>query len=134
MSQLAPPSVGGGGGAGRAQIGDLRILVREDSAVPTLYSRLTLGIVIPNARLDVRVAAAGGGTQPGKRICAEGLLVSRISPLGRTGVVEIALAPTRIGGRQFTTPASGPVQVTSWGFDIAANMAWAPPTTFCPDN
>lgn len=130
---LPPPVSGGGGSAGRAVIGDLRVLVREDAALPTLYSRLTLGTATATARLDIRTAAAGGGTQPSKRICAETVFVTRISPLGRTGVVEIALAPVRIGGRQFTTPAGGPVQVASWGYDIGANTSWAPPTATCPD-
>lgn len=127
------PPAPSSGGASRPVFGDLRVLVREDSAVPTLYTRLSLGGVIANARLEVR-ENTGEGPRTNKLVCAETLQVSRVSPLGRTGVVELAFSAVRIGGRHFNRPPSGPAQVASWGYDLLANGSWSPPTSFCPNN
>lgn len=128
-----PPPSGGGGTAGRPTFSNLRLLVREDESTPSLFTRVAFGTFIPTARLEVRGAAAGGGTRPLTRICLEELIVARVAPLGRTGIVEVGLAPTRIGGRQFSYGAGGPAQVATWGYDLATNMNWVPPLATCPN-
>lgn len=122
----APSSAGS---AGVAVFGPLRMLVRADGGMTTFLERISRGLVTTNLRID---ALQAGGTQLVTRICAENALVTRLAPIGQAGIYELAMTFEKIAQRSYTVPASGPVVVSTWGWDVARRAVWTPPLATCP--
>jgi hypothetical protein len=120
----------GGVSVGRPVFGPLRMLVRPDAGISLFLDRISRGVVTSNLRID---ALRAGGTQPVERICAEGAFVSRVTSIGQAGLYELSVVFGKIARRTYTVPASGPVQVSTWGYDVSLRTNWVPPVATCPN-
>lgn len=124
VSQPSSMHVGQGGGAGKAQVGDLVFEHYVDRASPNLMMYSLTGKHIPVATLTVR--KAGGAPLEYLTIKMHDVIVTRVAPHARPSMTapreEVALSFARVEqGYVVQSPNGGSSGVVRVAFDIKRN-------------
>jgi type VI secretion system secreted protein Hcp len=126
MAQSGAMHSGSGGGAGKAQVGDLEFSHHLDRASPNLMRMCLSGKHIPKAVLTVR--KAGGQPLDYLKLTLEDVLVTRVQPRLQRGEAdqgreEVSLSFAKVTQEyQVQNQQGGPGGTITAGYDLKRNQ------------
>jgi hypothetical protein len=123
---------GGGGGAGKAALGDVRMLVALDPAYAGIAKQMYAGLHYDNLQIDVLQASGGSIIQS---FCYATVFVSTLQPMPQTGAYEMAIQAGEVGTRIAKLSSAGAVTgyvESGWNFTSNTALTTAPCVTATP--